>query len=61
MFDQFNYSPFIDHLWEDEQTEKRVIYPLRVAVDFVSIPKIDLGAITWSDIDRLESGGRKVN
>jgi hypothetical protein len=52
-FDHGDYSPFRDFLWADEQREQRVIYPLRVAVDFEDIPRLCLEAITWQSLDAL--------
>ncbi|MGH8194774.1 MAG: hypothetical protein ACREQ8_10280 [Woeseiaceae bacterium] len=53
VFDQEKYSPFRDHLWEDEIEQERVIYPLRVAVDFKTAPELSLDSVTWEDLDRL--------
>jgi hypothetical protein len=52
-FDHDEYSPFKDFLWPDEEAAKKVFYPLRLAVDFVSVPKLKLEVITWSALDAL--------
>ncbi len=58
-FDHERFSPFRDFLWPDEQAKQKVIYPLRVAVDFVDVPQLRLQAITWSALDALKFEGIK--
>jgi len=58
-FDHDRYSPFKDFLWPDEQAKQKVIYPLRIAVDFVDVPKLRLEAITWPALDALRFEGAK--
>lgn len=46
-------SPWSDHVWRDEKDIKKVIYHLRCAVDFSSLPQLSLSQIRWEDLDSL--------
>jgi hypothetical protein len=53
VLDQSGESPYKNFLWSDEERAQRVIYPLRVAVDFVGVPSLSLEAVTWEALDTL--------
>jgi hypothetical protein len=59
VFDHNQYSPSADFLWRDEQAGQRVIYPLRVAVDFIEVPELHLETITWHALDELAFVNKK--
>jgi hypothetical protein len=59
VFDHSEYSPYRDFLWKDELLFKRVIYPLRVPVDFEDVPELNLEAITWEALDALSFRGSR--
>jgi len=58
-FNHDRYSPFRDFLWPDEEAKQKVIYPLRVAVDFVDVLKLRLENITRHTLDDLGFEGTK--
>jgi hypothetical protein len=59
VFDQDKSSPFRDFLWPDEEAKQKIIYPLRVAVDFIDVPELQLDGVTWSALDALGFEGTK--
>ncbi len=59
VWDQDKRSPYRDFLWRDEQDRQKILYPLRVAVDFVDVPQIGLGQITWTRLDSLNLRGTR--
>jgi len=59
VFDHDAYSPYRDFLWTDEQLFKKVIYPLRVPVDFKDVPDLNLPALTWAALDALAFRGSR--
>lgn len=53
VFDHDSWSPFRDLLWHDEIVDGKVIYPVRVAVNFEDVPRLCLDRITWGSLDEL--------
>jgi hypothetical protein len=53
VFDQAQYSPYKDLLWEDEKRANATTYPLRVPVETKAVPKLDFAALTWKALDAL--------
>jgi hypothetical protein len=53
VFDQSQYSPYKDLLWEDEKQTNTTTYPLRVPVETKLVPKLNLTALTWTALDSL--------
>ena len=48
-------GPFPDLLWKEEQQNRRIIYPLRIAVSFSDVPLLkNLHTISWDDLLELE-------
>lgn len=53
VFDQERFSPYRDLLWKDEVEAGKVLYPMRVPVDFKGGPAVQLDRITWASLDGL--------
>lgn len=60
-FDQDIDSPYKDYLWKDEESQHRIIYPLRVPVDCNTVLKLNLSAISWADLDALNFYNQRGN
>lgn len=53
VIDQDETSHYKDYVWPDEKKNNKVIYPLRVAADFIQVPELSLEAVTWHALDAL--------
>jgi len=59
VFNQYEYSPYRDLLWQDEIDQGQIFYPMRVPVDFYNVPELTLDRITWEDLDALKFDNKK--
>lgn len=54
IYDQHQFSPYRDLLWKDEVDSGKILYPIRVPVDFKQVPTVNLDRITWKNLDELD-------